>query len=147
MKSKSSIEGGYLQFLFKASGRSRFDLDLFLEQNAKRLYCLLRVLLHGFEHLKFQVALNVKLGRQTLTEEGLVSIRPWFVNNAQTCYGRRNKDKRLKALKGILQIFYAFLEEGRGFMEIGTSSINETQSRSMQAFWGVAHKPNSCMLV
>ena len=72
------------------------------------IWCVLPVrhdLLHSFKHLKFRVALNVKLGKQTITEEGHVLIRPWFVSNAQTCYARGSKRKLLKALREILQFF------------------------------------------
>ena len=103
MRVKSAIERRCLEFLFKARGLSQFDLDFFLEHKVKRLYHLLCDLLHSFKHLKFQVALNVKLGKQTITEEGHVSIKPWFVSNDQMCYARGSKRKLLKALREILQ--------------------------------------------
>ena len=112
MRVKSSIEHRCLEFLFKARGCSQFDLDFFLERKAKRLCHLLRDLLNSFKHLKFQVALNVNLGKQTITEERHVSIKPWFVSNAQTCYACGSKRKLLKALREILQFFDAFLEQG-----------------------------------
>ena len=98
MRTISSIKGRCLEFLFKARGSTQFDLDLFLERNVSRLYRLLHRLLQKFKHLKFQIALNVKLGKQTLEEEGHISISPWFVSNAQTCYIRGNKAKLLGAL-------------------------------------------------
>ena len=56
----------------------------------------------------------MKLGKQTLGEEGHISISPWFVSNAQTCYIRGNKAKLLGAFRQILQFFDSFLSEGSG---------------------------------
>ena len=78
--------------------------------------CLLQHPLHAkVEAHKVQITLNVKLGTQTLPEEGHISIRMWFVSNAQTCYVRGNKSKLLRALRQILQFFDTFLAEGSGW--------------------------------
>ena len=115
MRVIGSSKGHCLEFLFKARRSTRFDLDLFIERNASRLYCLLQHVLKRFKHVQFQIALNVKLGKQTLPTEGHVSIRLWFLSNAQTSYVRGNKSKLLRALRQILRFFGTFLAEGSGW--------------------------------
>ena len=111
----SAVKGRCLEFLIKARRSAQFDLDLFWGWNVNRLYRLLSHLLQQFKDLKFQIALNVKLGKRTVLEEGCISIRSWFVSNAQMCYIGGNKGNFFERLDRSCNFFTLFLEEGSGW--------------------------------
>ena len=117
MKVISTIKGRIREYTLKAKRSHRYDLEVFLADNKNALFRLLQKILQSLKHIKFQIALNVKLAKQSMVEgEGRVSIQPWFLSNAQACYTEGICSKLHRAMKQIVEHFDTFISEGSGWM-------------------------------
>ena len=115
MKRISSMWNHCFEYIIKATKSNQGDLDIFLAY-FKPIYKLLRKLVRKYHHIKFHLAVNVKLGKFTLADQQYMSIRPWFVSPMQTAYARGNKQKLLGAFRQIIGFYDGFIQQGSGWM-------------------------------
>lgn len=115
MKRKTALRKRCLEYEIKAKKDTQHDLDLFIARNEKRVYHLLRQLGQKYYHLKFQISVNVRLGKYTLVDQSYVTIRPWFNSSMLSIYSHGSRKILKKALRQIIGFYDAFLEEGSGW--------------------------------
>lgn len=110
MKTKTSLRNRCIEYTIKSTQHNRDDLSVFIADNEVEIYRLLQREVKKNLHVKFQISINVKLGKYTLADRRYVTISPWFNSSMVSIFARGTKHKLTRAFRQIIGFYDAFVE-------------------------------------
>ena len=115
MKRRRALGNLLVDYDFKPKGR-QVDIELFFQLKCKSIEKKLEKELRRHGGIKFQVSINVLLGKYKIDTEEYFEIRPWFQNCVtQILTFHSIKGKVDYAKNVVLALFDAFIQMGSGW--------------------------------
>ena len=116
MKRQRALGQLIVDYDFVPRGKRQVDIELFLYRKSKLMLEKLKKHLIKHGGIKFQLRLNVLLGKYKLDVERYFEIKPWFQSYMiQVLTFRGMKDKLDQAKRIILAFFDGFVQMGSGW--------------------------------